>query len=430
MKISKIVLTCCMVAGLAPALAACGSSSKTTPAAGNTSGSTTAAPSGGKTVDIYSSLPLLGPLSADTVPALNGEKLALAQANNKAGQFNVKFISLDDATAAAANYTVSQCATDGRTAAADPKAIAYIGEFNSGCTEASLPILNKQMVPMISPANTYVGLTTNEPGSAPGEPAKYYPSGVRTYLRIVPRDSIQAAADALAMKNAGCTRIAVANDKTPYGAGIAQQIELIKKFYGINVVGNTGVNPMAPNFRSYAATIKGQGANCFFYGGLTSTGGVQITKDVHSAIPTAKLFGPDGMCLSSWTDPKQGGVPLSLDPLMQCTVATLDLTAYPGGKTFLKAYEAKYGGGVPAPYAIYGYEAMKLVLDTIAGLGAQGDSKSAVLHALFATKNRNSVLGTYSFNANGDTTLKAYGLYKVVNGQLKFDKTITPSHIV
>jgi branched-chain amino acid transport system substrate-binding protein len=428
MKVPRIFLTSCLVVGTAVALAACGSSSKT----GTSSSGTTGAPaaSGGKTIDIYSSLPLLGPLTADTIPALNGEKLALSQAGYKAGPFTVKFISLDDATAAAANYTVSQCASDGRTAAADPKAVAYIGEFNSGCTEASLPILNKAGVPMISPANTYVGLTTNEPGSAPGEPAKYYPSGVRTYLRIVPRDSIQAAADALAMKQAGCTRIALANDKTPYGAGIATQIELIKKSYGINVVSNTGVNPTAPNFRSYAATIKGEGANCFFYGGLTSTGGVQITKDVHSAIPTAKLFGPDGMCLSSWTDPKQGGVPLSLDPLMECTVATLNLTAYPGGRTFLAAYKAKYGGGIPAPYSIYGYEAMKLVLDTISKLGSQGDSKTAVLHALFATKDRHSVLGTYSFDKNGDTTLKAYGLYKVKNGQLVFYKTLTPSHII
>jgi branched-chain amino acid transport system substrate-binding protein len=427
MKVPRIVMTGCLVVGTVVALAACGSSSS--PSTGTSTPSTSASTSG-KTIDIYSSLPLLGPLSADTIPALNGEKLALSEAGGKAGPFTVKFISLDDATAAAANYTVAQCASNGRQAAADPKAIAYIGEFNSGCTEASLPILNKEEVPMVSPANTYVGLTTNEPGSAPGEPGKYYPTGVRTYLRIVPRDSIQAAADALAMKQAGCTRIALANDKTPYGAGIATQIELIKKDYGINVVSNTAINPTAPNFRSYAQTIKGEGANCFFFGGLTSTGGVQITKDVHSAIPTAKLFGPDGMCLSSWTDPKQGGVPLSLDPLMECTVATLDLTAYPGGKAFLKAYQGKYGGGIPAPYAIYGYEAMKLVLDTIKGLGSQGDSKSAVLKALFATKDRNSVLGTYSFDKNGDTTLKAYGLYSVKNGQLVFKQTLTPTHIV
>jgi branched-chain amino acid transport system substrate-binding protein len=425
MKVPRIVLTGCLVAGTVVALAACGSSSST-----GTSSSGTTASSGGQTIDIYSSLPLLGPLLADTGPALNGEKLALSQANGKAGPFTVNFKSLDDATAAAANYTVSQCASDGRQAASDPKAVAYIGEFNSGCTEASLPILNQAGIPMISPANTYVGLTTNEPGSLPGEPQKYYPSGVRTYMRIVPRDSIQAAADALAMKQAGCKHVALANDKTPYGAGITKQIELIKNAYGISVVSDQGVNPSAPNFRSYASTIKGQGADCFFYGGLTSTGGVQITKDVHSAIPTAKLFGPDGMCLSSWTDPKQGGVPLSLDPLMECTVATLDLSAYPGGKTFLAAYKAKYGGGTPAPYAIYGYEAMKLVLDTISKLGSQGNNKTAVLHALLATKNRNSVLGTYSFDKNGDTTLKAYGLYKVVNGQLVFKQTLTPTHVV
>src|SRR5579884_3454409 len=238
MKVPRIVLTSCLVAGTVVALAACGSSSSS-----GTSAKGAPAASSGKTVDIYSSLPLLGPLTADTKPALNGELLALSQDGYKAGPYKVKFTSLDDATAAAANYTVSQCASDGRQAASDPKAVAYIGEFNSGCTEASLPILNQAGIPMISPANTYVGLTTSEPGSAPGEPAKYYPSGTRTYLRIVPRDSIQAAADALAMKQAGCTHIALANDKTPYGAGIATQIELIKKDYGLNVVGNTGVNP-------------------------------------------------------------------------------------------------------------------------------------------------------------------------------------------
>jgi branched-chain amino acid transport system substrate-binding protein len=426
LKIPRIVLTGCLVAGTVVALAACGSSSNS----GTTGGSGGTTASGGQTIDIYSSLPLLGPLTSATVPALNGEKLALAEVNNKVGPFSIKFTSLDDATAAAANYTVSQCASDGRQAASDPKTVAYIGEFNSGCTEASLPILNQEKIPMISPANTYVGLTTSEPGSAPGEPGKYYPTGTRTYMRIVPRDSIQAGADALAMKQAGCTHIALANDKTPYGQGIAQQIELVKKAYGISVVSNTGVNPTAPNFRSYAATIKGQGADCFFYGGLTSTGGIQITKDVHSALPTAKLFGPDGMCSTGWTDPKKGGVPLSLDPLMECTVATLDLGAYPGGKAFLKAYQAKYGPGSPDPYAIYGYEAMKLVLDTIKKLGSKGNDKTALLQALLATKDRNSVLGSYSFDKNGDTTLKAYGLYKVKNGQVVFDKAITPTHVV
>jgi branched-chain amino acid transport system substrate-binding protein len=417
----------CLLAGAIVALAACGSSSKS-----NTSGSSgSSGSSGGNTVDIYSSLPLQGATSAQTLPTVNGMKLALSQAGGKAGQFKVNYTSLDDSTAAKGNYDLGQCAANGRKAATDTKAVAYLGEFNSGCTEVSLPILNQAGVPMISPANTYVGLTVAVKGaSAPGEPQKYYPSGTRTYLRIVPRDSIQGAADLLAMKQAGCTKVAEANDKTPYGAGIAQIIELSKAQYGVNVVSNTGIDPTAPNFRSYAQTIKGQGADCFFFGGVTANGGVQIVKDVHAAIPNAKIFGPDGVCTSGWTNAKQGGVPAAIDPLIQCTVATLDLQAYPGGKDFLAAYKAKYGVSSPDPYAIYGYEDMKLVLDTIKSLGAKGNSKSDVLKALFAIKNRNSVLGTYGFDANGDTTLKSYGLYKVgSDGNVEFDKTLTPTKV-
>ena len=199
----------------------------------------------------------------------------------------------------------------------------------------------------------------------------------------------------------------------------------------MTITSNTGIDPTAPNFRSYASTIKGQGADCFFFAGIVSNGAVQITKDVHSAIPKAKIFGGDGVCTDSYTNATKGGIPASLYPLTQCTVATLDLAAYPGGKDFLAAYKAKYGVSNPDPYAIYGYEAMKLGLDTIKQLGAQGNSKSAVLKALFAIKARPSVLGTYGFNKNGDTTLKSYGLYKVgSDGEPVFVKTLTPTKTV
>ena len=137
------------------------------------------------------------------------------------------------------------------------------------------------------------------------------------------------------------------------------------------------------------------------------------------------------MCSSAWTQASQGGVPASIDPLMECTVATQDLASYPGGKQFLAAYKAKYGAADPDPYAIYGYEVMKLGLDTIASLGANGDNKADVLKALFATKDRESVIGTYGFDANGDTTLKSYGLYSAdKSGDLVFKETLTPTKTV
>ena len=386
---------------------------------------------GGNTIDIYSSLPLQGASTAQTSPMVNGIKLALDQAGGKAGRWTVNYQSLDDSTAAAGKWDPGQTAANARKAASDPKAVYYIGEFNSGASEVSIPILNQAGIPQVSPANTYVGLTTNLPGSAPGEPQKYYPTGVRNYLRIVPIDSIQAAADLMAMKKAGCTKVAVANDKEAYGAGLATLLELEKRSYGVTITSNTGIDPTAPNFRSYASTISGQGADCFFFAGIVSNGAVQITKDVHSAIPTAKVFGGDGVCTDSYTSAAKGGVPASLYPLTECTVATQDLAAYPGGKAFLASYKAKYGTSNPDPYAIYGYEAMKLGLDTIKKLGAQGDNKSAVLKALFSITARQSVLGTYGFNKDGDTTLKSYGLYKVgSNGEPVFSKTLTPAQTV
>ena len=415
----KKAIASCAVAAVAVAVGACGSS-----------GSSSSSSSGGGEVSIYSSLPLQGASSAQTKPLVNGIKLALEQANNKAGQFKVNYTSLDDSTAAAGEWDPTQTGADARKAVSDPNTVYYIGEFNSGASEVSMPILNQAGIPQVSPANTYVGLTQSVPGvTLPGEPDKYFPTGKRTYLRIVPNDIIQAAAGLEAMKADGCSKVAVANDKEAYGTGLAALIEKEKGNYGITVTSNTGIDPKAPNFRSYASTIKGQGADCFYFAGIVSNGAVQLTKDVNAALPTAKIYGGDGICTSSYTNAKDGGVPASIAPLIKCTVATQDLNAYPGGRAFLKDYKAKYGVSNPDPYAIYGYAAMKLGLDTIAKLGAQGSDKAAVTKALFATKDAPSVLGKIGFQSNGDTTLKSYGLYKVdAHGDPLFIKSITPTN--
>src|SRR6478735_3634626 len=219
------------LAAVALVAAGCSSSGSSSSSAG---GGSSSSASGG-TVDIYSSLPLQGASTSQTVPLVNGIKLALSQAGNKAGQWTVSYQSLDDSTAAAGKWDPGQTAANARKVAADPKAVYYIGEFNSGASEVSIPILNQAGVPMVSPANTYVGLTTNLPGGAPGEPQKYYPTGTRNYLRIVPIDSIQAAADLIAMKQAGCTKVAVANDKEAYGQGLATLLGLEKGFYGVTI---------------------------------------------------------------------------------------------------------------------------------------------------------------------------------------------------
>jgi branched-chain amino acid transport system substrate-binding protein len=420
---SKALVACLAVLAVA-ALSACGGSSDSS--SGEASGTSGTA----RKVDIYSSLPLRGPSSAEAIPLENGIRLALAQADDKAGPFTVMYTALDDSTGAG-GWDATQTAANAHEAAADPRAVYYIGEFDDDASEVSMPILNQAGIAQVGPTNTYVGLTTNEPGSVTGEPGRYYPSDTRTYLRIVPIDSVQTAADLLAMHQAGCARVALVSDDEAYGMGMAKLLELQKGYYGVDIVSDTGFNPSAPSFGSYAATLKRLHVDCFLLAGVASKAGVVLTKDVHGALPKAKIFGPQDMCTSAWTNPRDGGVPAAIDPLIECTEATQSLTAYPGGKAFLAAYRARYPGSNPSSYAILGYEAMRLGLSTIAGLGDNGDSKSAVLSALFATSNRHSVLGTYSFEKNGDTTLRAIGLYKVgANGNPTFLRTITPTRVL
>ena len=213
------------VAAAVLVIAACGSS-KSSSTSSTSAGASSS--SGGKTVDIYSSLPLQGAVNVDTIPMVNGIKLALSEAGGKAGQFTVNYVSLDDSTATSAATTcdTGQSEANARRAVTDSKAVLYIGEFNSSCSKVTIPITNQVGLPQLSPANTLVGLTTNLPGSTPGEPQKYYPTGKRTYLRIVPIDKIQARAGLITMKQAGCSRVAVNNDKTAYGDGLATQVQV------------------------------------------------------------------------------------------------------------------------------------------------------------------------------------------------------------
>jgi branched-chain amino acid transport system substrate-binding protein len=410
----------CLLAALALGVAACGD---------DTSSDSTDKPSGsgdaaGKSLTIYSSVPLQGASRIQTEALVNGAKLAVEQAGNKAGAHTIKYVPLDDSTAQAGNWTPEATSANALKAAQDDSTAVYIGEFNSGASKVSIPILSEAGVPQISPANTYVGLTTNDPGSEPGEPDKYYPTGNRTYTRIVPKDTIQAAALVTLMKSDGCTKVAMTNDKEVYGAGLARVIELSAKEQGVTITSNDAIDKNASNYRSLASKAKAAGADCFLYSGITANNAVQQFKDFSAALgKNAKLYGPDGVAETGFVSEKDGGIPAALDPQVKVTVATLSPDQYPpAGQEFFKAFTEKYGVDNPDPYAIYGYEAMSLALDAIKRSG--DGSKEAVKKALFATKNRDSVLGNYSIDENGDTTLTDYGVYKVENGELKFDQTI------
>jgi len=392
-------------------VAACGSSNDNSSSGGGGGGSVS-----GTNLTIYSSLPLQGTSRGQSEAVIQGEKLALDQVapGGKLGKFTIKYVSLDDSTAQnPGTADEGQTAQNARKASSDSTTIFYLGEFNSGGSKVSIPILNKRGIPQISPSNTYVGLTTSDPGSEAGEPAKYYPAGTRTYARVVPRDTIQGAALVATMKADGCTGVTLWNDGSTYGAGLGRNIELSAGLAKLPISDKQRTDKNAPNYRSLASGIK---TDCFLWSGVTGENGVQVFKDAAAACANCKLYGPDGVAEAAFTDPKQGGVPADVGARTKLTVATLGVKDLPEAAPVADAFKKKYGKAQVDPYAIYGYETMALALDSLQRAGDGANDRAKVIQALFSTKDRKSVLGTYSIDKNGDTTLTDYGLYTIQGG--------------
>ena len=316
MRIRRLAASGCAIAALSFVVAACGEDE----GGGGGEG-------GANELTIYSSLPLQGTSRGQSLAVINGEKLALEDVGSKVGNIKLKYVSLDDSTAQnPGTADEGQTAQNARAAVRDQSTILYLGEFNSGGTKVSLPILNKAGIPQISPSNTYGGLTTDEPGAEPGEPDKYYPTGNRTYARIVPRDKIQGAALVSTMLEDGCKTATLWDDKTTYGAGLARNIEQAAQAEGLTIENRQGTDRNSPNYRSIASQIN---SDCFVFAGVTGENGVQVYKDVAAAAPDAKLYGPDGVAEAAFTNPEEGGIPADVGARTKLTVATLGVEELP-----------------------------------------------------------------------------------------------------
>ncbi len=403
----------CLVAAMAIGVAACGDDDSGGSSGGSSSG-------GSKSLTVYSSLPLQGASRPQSEDVINGEKLALKQKGNKCGDFTISYKSLDDSTAAAGKWEAGQTSANARKVAQDDSAIAYLGEFNSGASAISIPITNEAGILQVSPSNTALGLTKGGAGAEPGEPDKYYPSGERNYGRVVPIDTIQGAAQAQYMKDEGVTSVYILDDAEVYGKGVAKNTQASAEKLGIKIAGTDSWDGKASNYRALASKIKDSGADAVFTGGIIDNNGPQLYKDLNAAMPDAKLFGPDGVATVDFTKE----IPAAVQAQTFLTAPTLSPDELPpAGQKFYADYEAEYGEPQDEidPYAVYGYEAMSVVCDAIA---KGGDDRAAVIEAFFSTKGRESPLGTYDIDADGDTTLSDYGGYKAEGGKLVFNQVI------
>jgi branched-chain amino acid transport system substrate-binding protein len=377
---------------------------------------------GSRQVTVYSSLPLQGPERKRSQDMVLGMRLALKQAGGKAGKFDVTYVSLDDSTAAARGWTPQQVRRNASRAAKDGSTAAYIGEFDSAASAVSIPILSGSKVPQISPSNTAVGLTTNEPGAAQGEPDKLYAGGFRNYVRIVPRDTFQGAALATVMREDGCRRTALLHGPELGVAGVARTIRRSMSQQGLRRVLDAPVESTSPvDLRALANRVADQKADCVVVSASADDRAVQTLVALDRALGSReRLYGSDGV----FTDVNRGELPQSVAARLKLVTPALGPEGLgAAGRRFFRQFAQEYPADRnPDPNTIYAYEAMRLALDAIDRAGT--DDRESIVKALFDTEDRHSVIGTYSIDDNGDTTLAPYGLFKIEHGAPRFIRTI------
>ncbi len=174
----------------------------------------------GNQLTIYSSLPLQGPSAGISEEIVGGEKLALAGAGGRIGPFKVSYVSLDDSNATTGEWSPGVTATNAKMAAQDTSTIAYLGDYNSGASAVSLPLINAAGILQVSPASPYVGLTSSL-DAGQDEPERFYPAGRRTFGRLQPGDPAQAQAQVALMRSLGVKRLYVLNDQGPFEVPLA-----------------------------------------------------------------------------------------------------------------------------------------------------------------------------------------------------------------
>jgi branched-chain amino acid transport system substrate-binding protein len=373
----------------------------------------------GNQLAIYSSLPLQGPSGPISQQIVGGEKLALSEAGGRVGPFKMSYVSMDDSNASTGEWNPGVTATNAKTAAQDPSTIAYLGDYNSGASAVSLPLINAAGILQVSPASPYVGLTSSL-DAGQDEPERFYPSGRRTFGRLQPGDPAQAEAQVALMRTLGVKRLYVLDDQGPFEVPLAQLVASGAQRAGIAVAGNDSLDMTATtSFSGEVAKVGESGAQAVFFAGGTGASTVALWRALHSAVPKLLLLGSSDMVNPSFASAiGQAAASTYL------TTPILPSRSYPrAAARVLEAYRERFGSG-GGPYALYGYEAMSVALLAVREAGARGNDRQTVINRFFAIRDRESVLGRYSMQADGESTSSRYGVDRVENGRAVFYRAL------
>ena len=359
-------------------------------------------------VKIGVELPLSGADASQGTPMLDGVLLAAAQANAKAPKgLTFKVTALDEAVGGVHNP--QQGATNVKSFSADTGVLGILGPLASNVAAAEIPIVNAAGIALISGSATNPDLTKTQ------KLRTTHPNDI-DFFRVCATDDLQGAVGAQFAKEQGYKKVYVIDDNETYGKGLADVFAASFAKLGGDVLGHDHVTPNQQDFRALLTKVAATNPDAVFFGGVTATGGLLIRQQMSSAgLDPAKVayLGGDGFQDPAY--PQQAG---AAGNNTYYTAATPNLAALPAARKFVADYKKRFGNE-PSAYSANYYVAAQVLINAIEksmkAYGGKVPTRALVLKELRETKNFPSILGTFSFDRNGDTTNPLFSIFAIKN---------------
>ena len=363
-----------------------------------------------QTIKIVSALPRKAN-KAETDAIVNGIRMALDDAKWRVGDFTLVFEDVDTADSRGRRH-VQETA---EKIVNDEDVMACIGTYYSDASRVFMPVLNRADLVMITPVSTWPGLT--KPGAAlAGEPGIHRPTGRVNFFRVMPTDDLQGTAGAEWSKQLGATRVYVLHDNEPLGKAVAEQYRDRAATIGLDLVGFEAINPKQAEFKSLMDRVKDRSPDLIYFGGTTQTKGGQIAKDILAAGMSRVKFMVYNGCFDDGFIKSAG--PKVLNDRTYITVVGIPHDRRTGkGKDFVDRYMARHGAE-PRWYGIRGFEAANVILEAIRR--AKRKDRNAIREACLGIRDFDGALGKWSFDSNGDITLRTISGRIVRDGKFEF----------
>lgn len=350
------------------------------------------------TVKIGHAAPLTGPQAHLGKDNENGTQLALEEANAKGitiGGRKARFelISEDDQADPKQGTIVAQKFTDA-------KVNGVIGHLNSGTTIPASKIYRDAGIPQVSPSATNFAYTHQ---------------GFKTAFRVMAHDGQQGKVlGEYATRQLAAKKIAVIDDRSAYGQGLADEFEKAVKTSDAVIVGREFTHDKATDFRAILTAVKAKKPDLVFYGGMDAQGG-PMAKQMKSLGLKVKFLTGDGGCTPEF-------IKLAGDAAdgAYCSLPGVPLDKMPGGAAFRDRYQARFNAGIQL-YAPYCYDALNVM---IAAMQKAGSAEPAQYLPELAKITLDGVTTRIQFDENGDIKDGAVTLYRIKAGKWEVMETI------